>query len=181
MALFRKSSAEPLAVTMAGVKLGHRLLAVGTRDPKTVALLALKTGLTGRTCVVDDDEARLTEAASAIEREGALIEPTRAPYGMWPFDSDSFDVAVLPHMLRTLPPDGRRRCLSEVYRVLRHGGRAIVIEPARRGGFGALLTRSQGDAPYTDAVRDLQAAGFNAVRELAEAEGVIYAEGIKTM
>ena len=60
---------------MAAVKLGSGFLAVGTRDPKLIASLAVKAGLTGRACVVDDDEARLAKAAAAIEQEGALIEP----------------------------------------------------------------------------------------------------------
>ena len=59
MGLFRKSRSEALGVTMAGVKLGQRLLAVGTKDPKLVAALGVKAGLTGRTCVVDADAAHL--------------------------------------------------------------------------------------------------------------------------
>ena len=73
MGLFRKSAAvEPLGVTMAAVKLGERMLAVGARNPTLTARLAVKAGLTGRACVVDDDEARLAKAAAAIEQEGAL-------------------------------------------------------------------------------------------------------------
>lgn len=180
MGLFRKSPREPLAVTMSAVKLGDRLLAVGTRAPKIVAQLAVKTGLTGRTCLVDDDETRLTEAASAIEREGALVEPIRAPYGMWPLDPDSFDVAVIADLLPALTDQARTRGLCEVYRVLRHGGRAVVIEAAPRGGFGALLNRAQSDASYRGAVASLQTVGFKAVRQLAEADGVLYVEGIKS-
>ena len=179
MGLFRKSSAEPLAVTMAGVKLGQRLLAVGVRDPKLIAQLAVKAGLTGRACVVDDDEARLAEGAAAIEAEGALVEPIRAPYGMWPFDAGSFDIAVIPNLLPALPADTRVRCISEVFRVLRPGGRALIIETGRRGGFGALLNRSHADASYAGPIAALQQAGFRAVRQLAEADGISYAEGIK--
>jgi demethylmenaquinone methyltransferase / 2-methoxy-6-polyprenyl-1,4-benzoquinol methylase len=179
MGLFRKSSAEPLAVAMAAVKLGQRLLAVGVRDPKLIAQLATKAGLTGRACVVEDDEARLAEGAAAIEAEGALVEPIRAPYGMWPFDAGSFDIAVISNLLPALPAETRVRCISEVFRVLRPGGRALIIETGRRGGFGALLNRSQADASYTGPVAALEQAGFRAVRQLAETDGVSYAEGIK--
>lgn len=179
MGLFRKSSEEPLAVTMAGVKLGQRLLAVGVRDPKLIAQLAVKAGLTGRTCVVDDDETRLAEGAAAIEAEGALVEPTRAPYGMLPFDADAFDVAVIPSLLPALAADGRMRCASEVFRVLRPGGRALIIEPSRRGGFGALLNRTSVDPAYKGGVALLQDVGFRAVRQLAEADGISFVEGIK--
>ena len=180
MGLFRKSApGEPMAVTMAGVKLGQRLVAVGVRDPNLVAQLAVKVGLTGRACVVDDDDARLAKAAADIEKEGALVEPVRAPYGMWPLDPDSFDIAVIPYTLSQLPADDRVRCLSEVFRVLRPGGRVVVIEPARRGGFGALLHRQPGAAPG-ESLPALRLAGFAAVRELAEADGVAYLEGVKS-
>ena len=180
MGWFRKQApAEPLGVTMAAVKLGERMLAVGVRNPVLTAQLAVKAGLTGRACVVDDDEERLAKAAAAIEQEGALVEAVRAPYGMWPFDDGSFDVAVIADLLSTLTPDVRVRCVSEVLRVLRPGGRAIVLEGMPRGGFGALLHRSAADPKYPGAIASLRDAGFAAVRQIAEADGVLYVEGIK--
>jgi SAM-dependent methyltransferase len=180
MGLFRKSSpGEPLAVTMAGVKLGDRFLAVGVRDPALIAVLAAKAGLTGTACAVDADEAAVAKAAAAIERDGALAEVTRAPWGMWPYDEGSFDVAVIRDLLPALTSDDRRRCVMELLRVLRPGGRAIVIESAPRGGFGGLLNRQPVDASYRGAVRTLQDDGFAAVRELANRDGVLYVEGIK--
>lgn len=180
MGLFRKSApAEPLAVTMAGVRLGHRLLAVGTRDTKLVAQLATKAGLTGRACVVDDNAERLASGAAAIEKEGALVEATRAPFGMLPFDAESFDVAVIADLLPSLTPDGRVSCVVEVYRVLRPGGRVLAIEPGRRGGIVGFLNRQPGGTSYEGAQTVLHTAGFAAVRQLAETDGVIYVEGIK--
>ena len=195
MGLFRKSApGEPLAVTMAGVKLGNRFLAVGVRDPGLVAVLAGKAGLTGTACAVDADEAAVRKAAASIEADGVLADVTRAPWGMWPYDEGSFDVAVIRDLLPTLLPGDRSNCVSEVLRVLRPGGRAIVIEPAPRGGLGALLagwggsgsmggSRTVGGsrtAPtYEGPVKALKDGGFAAVRSLAEVDGVLYAEGIK--
>jgi len=181
MGWFRKQApTEPLGVTMAAVKLGERMLSVGARSPALAARLAIKAGLTGRAVVVDDDQTRLDKAAAEIEQDGALIEPVRAPYGMWPFDDGSFDVAVIADLLHTLTPDVRTRCVSEVHRVLRPGGRAIVLEPAPRGGIGALINRQTASDPnYAGAVKTLSGEGFAAVRLIAETEGVTYAEGIK--
>ena len=95
---------------------------------------------------------RSKKAAASIEAGGVLAEVTRAPWGMWPYDEGSFDVAVVRDLLPTLTPDDRSRCVSEVLRVLRPGGRAVVIEPAPRGGFGALLSR-QTDRPKLPAAR----------------------------
>jgi hypothetical protein len=54
-----------------------------------------------------------------------------------------------------------------------------VIEPARRGGFGALVNRQAIDPSYGGPVKALKDEGFAAVRILAETHGIIYAEGIK--
>src|SRR6185437_3427924 len=94
MGIFRRAPSEPLAVTMTGVKLGDRLLSLGLRDPTLIAALAAKAGLTGRTCAVDADAARIAGAADAIEREGGLAEVMHAPGFALPFDAGSFDVAV---------------------------------------------------------------------------------------
>jgi ubiquinone/menaquinone biosynthesis C-methylase UbiE len=177
---FRKGApTEPLAVTMAGVKMGDRFLAVGVRDPVLIAALAIKTGLTGTACAVDADGDRVKQAAIAIERQGALAEVTCAPFGMLPYADASFDVVVIRDLLMTLTTGVRSRSVSEVLRVLRPGGRVIVIEPALRGGIGALLKRQAVDPSYPGAVKALTDGGFAAVRELAEGEGTLYVEGIK--
>jgi ubiquinone/menaquinone biosynthesis C-methylase UbiE len=187
MAWFRKTSSEPLAVTMAGVKLGDRFLSVGVRDIPLIAAVAAKSGLTGRACGVDADEVRVAAAGEAIEREGALVEVTRAPFGMLPYDAGSFDVAVIAHLLPSLAPNVRVGCVSEVLRVLRPGGRVVIIEPAPRGGLVGLIaaggSRTVGGSravpTYEGPVNALKECGFVAVRLLSETDGVLYVEGIR--
>jgi demethylmenaquinone methyltransferase/2-methoxy-6-polyprenyl-1,4-benzoquinol methylase len=180
---FRRQDAhEPLPVAMAGVRLGHRLLAIGAADPSLIAELARKTGLTGRVCVVEPDADRAARASAAIERAGALVEMVAAPWGALPLDADTFDVAVARDALLTMTPDGRARCLADVYRLLRPGGRIVVIEPAARGALPSVLSRTRADPGYHEhggATHALTSAGFAAVRIIAERDGVVYAEGAK--
>jgi ubiquinone/menaquinone biosynthesis C-methylase UbiE len=184
MGWFRKREpAEPLAVSITGVKLGDRLLAVGVRDPRLVATLARKTGLTGHVAAADADADRVARATAIIQNEGALADVVQAPWGALPFGDASFDVAVICDLLMTMAADVRARCLADVLRVLRPGGRVIVIEPAPRGGIGALLTRNAADPHYTEqggAAAALKAEGFGAVRTIAERDGVSYVEGVKS-
>ncbi|HTM24253.1 MAG TPA: methyltransferase domain-containing protein [Vicinamibacterales bacterium] len=182
MAWFRKTQSEPLPVTMAGVTLGTRVLVAGARDTTFAAALASKAGLTGRACVVDADAERATFAALAIERDGALAEVTSAPWDRLPYDDGSFDLAVVHDVLSAVPADVRSRAASELLRVVRPGGRVLIVETAPRAGFGALLHRQPIDATYASAgggVNTLAKAGFAAVRELAERDGIRYIEGIK--
>lgn len=179
MSWFRKASSEPLAVTMAAVKLGDRFLSVGLRDIPLIAAVAAKSGLTGRACAVDVDDAGGESAGTALEREGALVEVTRVPFGMWPYEESSFDVALIAHLLPSLTPDVRARCVLEVLRVLRPGGRAVVIEAAPRGGLAALLSGSRAAPEYDGPISALKDGGFAAVRLLAETDAVLYVEGIR--
>src|SRR5436190_19874663 len=103
MGLFRKTQpGEPLAVTMAGVKLGNRFLGVGVRDPGLIAVLSAKAGLTGTACAVDADQDAVKKAAASIEAVGVLAEVIRAPWGKWPYDEGAFDVALVKDLLPTL-------------------------------------------------------------------------------
>jgi ubiquinone/menaquinone biosynthesis C-methylase UbiE len=179
-----KRSGEPLAVSMAGIKMGDRLLVLGCADPVRLAQLAVKTGLTGRACAIDAREAVTARAAEIAAREGALIEAFTAPWGALPLDAESFDVAVIDSVLAGLDAAERIACVVDVHRVLRPGGRCLVIDPGRRAGLGGLVQRpaSDSDTGYVSrggAVAALESGGFRAARLLAERDGLAFAEGIK--
>jgi ubiquinone/menaquinone biosynthesis C-methylase UbiE len=183
MRWLRKSQLDPLAVTMSGVKLADRLLVLGGSDTALIGALAGKAGLTGRSVVVDASPAVTSASATAVERDGHLIESFTAPWSMLPFDPHTFDVVVVRDVLNSLSPEERLRCAREVHRVLRPGGRTVVIEGKTPSLLGGLL----GAAPPVDrqygrsggASHILDAAGFRAARTLAERQGQQFVEGIK--
>ena len=178
MAWFKSATPQdPLAVVMTGVKLGDRLLVIGCGQPKLVAQLALKPGLTGRTCALDENAAASARAADMALREGALLESETAPYTSLPHNNSAFDIVVVNHALGALPPERRAALLNEARRVLRDGGRCVAIEPASRRGLAALIAGSRAAATETEAA--FTSAGFRAVRILAEREGLAFIEGAR--
>ena len=168
---------DPLAVTMTGVKLGDRLLVIGGGHAKLVAQLALKPGLSGRACALDENAAMSARAAVAAERAGALLESETAPHTMLPHNEGAFDVVVVNHALGSVQPERRILVLNEARRVLRDGGRCIAIEPSRRRGLAALVGGSHVSSSEIESA--FARAEFRAVRTLADRDGLTFVEGTK--
>lgn len=169
---------EPLVVAMTAVRMGDRLLVIGCGETKVIAQIAARPGLTGRACAVDRSADRTARAAMSAEREGALLETDTAPFTALPFDASAFDVVVINHLLPELTSDDRIASLREAARVLRGGGRCVIVQAGRRGGLSGLLTGSP-PMSATDAEALMQAAGFVAVRTVAERDGLLFVEGGK--
>jgi ubiquinone/menaquinone biosynthesis C-methylase UbiE len=174
--LRKTEPAEPLIVAMTAIRMGDRLLIVGCSDPSVVAQLAVKPGLTGRTCAVDEDPQHSVHAAAAAEKAGALVEAETAPLTALPYGDESFDVVVVSHLLPRLPADRRLSCLAEAARVLRGGGRCVVVQPGRRAGLTGLF-RATPEMASADIETVMQSAGFRAVRTIAERDGLAFVEG----
>jgi ubiquinone/menaquinone biosynthesis C-methylase UbiE len=183
--LLKRQDSHQLVVGMVGVKLGDRFVQVGCAHGGPLAAIAARVGLSGRAVTVVPDDASATRAQKGARRAGVLVEVEVAQPTRLPLDDASFDVAIADDtggLLGAMRPEDRVAAIRELVRVLRPGGRVIIIGAAPRGGFGALLTRTPRGPLFTasgDAVKLLAADGFRAVRTLAEREGYIFVEGIK--
>ena len=186
----RKSSvgAEPLAVTMSGVRLGERALQVGVDDPRIAAAIAAKTGLTGQASIVVADEPAAGGARSALADAGGLgdvhIVGQLHPL---PFGDETYDLVVVHTsrgLLAALARHVRERLLGECRRVLRAGGRVLILDAGSPTGLRGLLGGGAGvDAQYEAAggsAAALEASGFRAVRTLADRQGYRFIEGLKS-
>ena len=109
MRYLRKSELEPLAISMCGLKLGHRFLVIGSSDPDLVWRLAGKVGLTGRACLLDESAAQTAAAAATVEQQGALVESFTAPFTSLPFEAGAFDAVVMRNALATIELVAPRR------------------------------------------------------------------------
>ena len=141
--------------------------------------MPLKPGLTGRACAVDETADR----TAARRRGGGKRGRARSKWRLRrsrcsPTTPQSFDVVVVNHLLPELAEERRLAALAEAARVLRAGGRCVVVQAARRGGLAGLFARSA-HMPASEVEAVLQAAGFRAVRTLAEREGLVFVEGAR--
>jgi ubiquinone/menaquinone biosynthesis C-methylase UbiE len=181
---FRRSRGPvDLAVDMAGVRLGERVLYVGVGDPRVFAAVASKAGLTGRACGVVDSAAAQAQLERAAAMRGVFVEVAFAPGGSWPYDFSSFDVAVVDaNRLPGAPTNDRQNTLVHTVRVVRPGGRVLAVGRHARGLVARLGFEPTSGAPSAQArqlVRALEEAGCKPVRVLAEREGLLFVEGFR--
>jgi ubiquinone/menaquinone biosynthesis C-methylase UbiE len=170
-----------LVVGMTGVKLGERFAQVGCAHGGRLAAVAAKVGLSGRAVAIVPDERSAARARKGAADAGVLVEVEMAPPTRMPLKDEGIDLAVIDEtagLLRTLTSDDRTATVREVLRILRPGGRVLVVASAPRSGIGAWLTRAPGTLRF-DPSPELQAGGFKSVRTLAEREGLVFVEGIK--
>jgi ubiquinone/menaquinone biosynthesis C-methylase UbiE len=180
----RRQDPYHLLVSMTGVKMGDRLVQIGCAHGGRLAAVAAKVGLSGRAVAVVPDATAAARAGKGAADAGVLIEIETAPPNRLPVDADAFDVAVLDDtggLLGSMPPQDRVACVRELARVLRPGGRVIVVGAAMRRGLSSLL-KGQSEPSFAAsgaANRALETDGFRSVRTLAEREGLVFVEAIK--
>jgi ubiquinone/menaquinone biosynthesis C-methylase UbiE len=170
-----------LVVGMTGVKLGDRFAQVGCAHGGRLAAVARQVGLSGHSVAIVPDEASATRARKGAADAGVLVDVQIAPPTQLPLPDRSFDLVVVDEtagLLATMPAEHQTRMAQEVQRILKPGGRLMIIATGQRRGLGALFARGPIPPPF-DAASAFQVDGFRSVRRLAEREGLVFVEGIK--
>src|SRR5215831_11952396 len=173
-----------LSVSMTGVKLGDRLAFVGVPDAARVAAIAAKVGLSGRAVALTPDEDTVARVNRAAANAGVLVDTEAGDVTRLPFGDGEFDIAVVDDtggLLEQLNDADRSALTREVARVLRPGGRLLLIGGAEPTGLAKLISK----VPASPLVLSgrvsalLEQCGFGIVRTLAEREGLVFVEGLK--
>jgi SAM-dependent methyltransferase len=181
----RQSDPHLLAVSMTGVKMGDRVAFVGCANGGRLAAVASKVGLSGRAMAFVSDQQAARMVRRGAEQLGVLVEIEIASPTKVPVDAGSIDLAVVDDttgLLGGMPPDERSAAIREIVRILRPGGRVVLIGATPRRGLAGLLGRTPVAALFAasgEAKPALSANGFSIVRTLAEREGLVFVEGIK--
>ena len=181
----KRDAPHPLVVGMTGVKLGDRVLQIGCSNGGPLAAIAAKVGLSGRALAVVRDEASMVRAQKAAAGLGVLVEVEQSTSPRLPVDDGAFDLVVVDDArgsFTAMPADVRASTLREAARVVRPGGRAMIIGATPPKGLSALLSRgpvAPSIAMSGEAASALESAGFRGARTLAERDGLVFVEGIR--
>ena len=167
---------------MAGLKMGSRVVQLEGDDPGLIAAFAKVVGLSGHACALASTRSKVDAFERAANAVGVLVEARMGTLDALPYDDEFFDLVAVKNILGDLRQNERVLCLQQARRVLRVGGRCLVIDRAMRGGIGAVFSKRSMDIRYVrsgGAVTALKAEGFRGVRQLADHDGQVYIEGVK--
>jgi ubiquinone/menaquinone biosynthesis C-methylase UbiE len=181
----KRDNPYQLVVGMTGVKMGDRVLQIGCAHGGRLAAVAAKVGLSGRAVAVVPDAASAARAHSGSADAGVLVEVETGDPTRLTFEDASFDLAIVDDtagLLGSMSIADRASTIRELARVVRPGGRAMIIGATPREGLAVWLSRSSGAPSLSakgEATRALDADGFRGARTLAEREGLVFVEGIR--
>ena len=115
-------------VAQAQARPGQQVLDVAGGSGDIGAALARKVGPSGRVVISDINPAMLDVARDRLADQGLVghIEFTEADAEQLPFADASFHLVTLGFGIRNMTHP--ERALSEIYRVLKPGGRLLVLE-----------------------------------------------------
>jgi ubiquinone/menaquinone biosynthesis C-methylase UbiE len=120
-----------LSLAQPELRAGDHVLDVGCGNGVLTRPIADIVGPSGKAWGIDPAPDMIRVAMQAVHHSGSTAQFKLAAMEQLPFADASFDVAVISLVLHHLPPELKQRGLKEVYRVLRPGGRLLVIEPDR--------------------------------------------------
>jgi ubiquinone/menaquinone biosynthesis C-methylase UbiE len=176
---------DPLPLAMSGVRMGERVLQIGVDDARLAGAIAARAGISGHAAMIVADEKAAGRARKGAEDSAALLDVQVGPPRALPYEPASFDVAIVHTvggLIQALGPDERSAAFRECHRVLRAGGRLVVIEAGTPTGFSAFFRSgppSGAEAADSATLAELERAGFRAPRLLADREGYRFIEGLK--
>lgn len=119
---------KQFAVVVSGVRAGERILDVAGGTGDLAGQLARRVGPSGKVVLADINAAMLDVGRARLADRGVAgnVEFVRANAESLPFPDDSFDAITIAFGLRNVTHIDR--ALRSMYRVLKPGGRVLVLE-----------------------------------------------------
>lgn len=170
-------------VQLANLRAGDVVLDVGC-GTGTAAILAKQTanveihGIDASPQMIERARQKAEKAKVTVNFQTGLAEAIQFP-------NETFDVVMSSLMMHHLPDHLRPKALAEMYRILKPGGRVLIVdfEPPKKGLYKSFLTLFLGEMTSIDNTRIpplVQDAGFMDVKKGSTATAIgTYISGIK--
>ncbi len=156
---------------LAGIGAGDSVLDVGCGTGSLLLAAAERVGPTGSLHGIEPAPEMVAHARDKASEQQVEIDFTVGSADALPYPDASVDVALCTLVLHHLPPELQRGALREMRRVLKSGGRALVVDLHREpGSFRKMLSvisilHGGCSATVVDVPAELEALGFGEVGE----------------
>ena len=165
----REKAARERTLDLGELKPGESVLDVGCGTGALTLAAKARVGQTGKVYGIDAAPEMIERARRKAVEAGMDVDFQTAAVESLPFPDALLDVVLSSLMLHHLPGDLRRKALVEMCRVLRPGGRLMVVdfEPPR-GKLGRALVllvlgHTMADTDIRDFLPLIQSAGFSEI------------------
>jgi ubiquinone/menaquinone biosynthesis C-methylase UbiE len=127
-------------VRRAGIAVGATVLDVGCGTGSLTLLAKTQAGNQGKVYGIDAAREMITFARQKALQQKQDVDFQTAVIEALPFPDGMFDVVLSSAMYHHLPGDLQRRGMVEILRVLKPGGRLLIVDMIRPTGIAQLLT-----------------------------------------
>jgi demethylmenaquinone methyltransferase/2-methoxy-6-polyprenyl-1,4-benzoquinol methylase len=117
---------KAFTIEMSGVRAGHRVLDIAGGSGDLARAFARRVGAAGEVSLTDINRAMLAVGRDRLLDEGIVAPVAQCDAERLPFPANHFDCATVAFGLRNMTH--KDRALAEMRRVLKPGGRLLVLE-----------------------------------------------------
>jgi demethylmenaquinone methyltransferase/2-methoxy-6-polyprenyl-1,4-benzoquinol methylase/phosphoethanolamine N-methyltransferase len=126
--LGRASAMREQTLELAGLRAGERVLEVGCGTGEVAQRARLRVGAAGQVSGIDPSADMIEVATKKAARAGLDIDYRIGAIEALPYPDASFDVVLSSLMMHHLPDELKSAGLAEVRRVLKPGGRLLIVD-----------------------------------------------------
>ncbi|HYN87661.1 MAG TPA: methyltransferase domain-containing protein, partial [Ardenticatenaceae bacterium] len=128
LALGRRRQLRQATVALADIQPGAAVLEVGCGTGAVALLASERAGGEGAVHGIDPSPEMIAVARDKADRAGSTVDFQVGAIEALAFPDASFDVVLSSLMMHHLPRDLKRRGRAEIVRVLKPGGRLLIVD-----------------------------------------------------
>jgi len=135
LTLGRAPALRDEAADLAAIQPGESVLEVGCGTGQLTQRARARAGSSGLVCGIDPSAEMIRVAREKAQRANLTVDYRVAAVEALPFANGTFDVVLSSLMMHHLPEDLKALGLAEVRRVLKPGGRLLIVDMQRPSGL----------------------------------------------